>query len=63
MNTFCHLPTQIIKPMLLGHVFDFEKGEQILEGLIIYQGTTFLQQIKHNNMDPFIFLLPNLPQI
>jgi hypothetical protein len=31
MNTFRHLPTQVIKPMLLGHVFDFEKVEQILQ--------------------------------
>jgi hypothetical protein len=63
MNTFYHLPTQIIKLMLPRHVFDFEKIEQILEGLIVYQCMTFPQQIKANNMDPFIFCFPNLPQI
>ncbi len=59
-----HLQTQVIKPMLFGHVLDFEKVEQILEGFIVHQGTTFPQQIKYDNkLDPFIFLLPNLPQI
>ncbi len=36
MNIFHHLPTQVIKPMLLGHVLDFEKVEQILKGLIVH---------------------------
>jgi hypothetical protein len=50
--------------MFFGHVFDFEKVEQIFEGLIICEGMTFPQQIKHNNkLDLLIFLLPNLPQI
>jgi hypothetical protein len=60
MNTFYHLRTQVMKPMLLGHVLDIEKAKQILEGLIVYQCTTFPQQIKQNNMDPFIFIFPNL---
>ncbi len=63
MNNFCHLPTQVIKPMFLGHVLDFEKAEQILEGLIVCQCMTFPQQTKQKNMDPFIFIFPNLPQI
>jgi hypothetical protein len=64
MNTFCHFQTQVIKPMLLGHVLDFEKVEQILEALIVHQGTTFPQQIEYDNkLSPFFFLLPNLPQI
>jgi hypothetical protein len=50
--------------MLLGHVLDFEKVKQILERCIVHQGTTFPQQIKYDNkLDPFLFLLPNLPQI
>jgi hypothetical protein len=64
MNILRYLPTQVIKAMLLGHVLDFEKVEQFLEGLIVHQGTTFLQQIKYNNkLDHFLFLFPNLPQI
>lgn len=64
MNTFHHLPTQVIKPMLLGHVLDFKKVEKIFEGLIVHQGTTFPQQIKYDNkVNHFLFLLPNLPQI
>jgi len=64
MNIFRHLPTQVIKPMLLRHVLDFEKVEQILERLIVHQGTTFPQQIKYENkLDPFLFLLPNFSQI
>jgi hypothetical protein len=50
--------------MLFGHVLDFEKVKQIFEGLIVCEGMTFPQQIKHNNkLDLFIFVLPNLPQI
>jgi hypothetical protein len=63
MNIFCRLQTQVIKPMLLGHVLDFEKVKQILKGLIVRQGMTFPQQIKYDNkLNPFFFL-PNLPQI
>jgi hypothetical protein len=57
------LRTQAIKPMLPKHVFDFEKIKQIFEGLVFYQCTTFPKQIKQNNMDIFLFLFPNLPQI
>jgi hypothetical protein len=36
MYTFYHVPTQAIKPMLHGHVLDFEKAKHILERLIIH---------------------------
>jgi len=55
MNILRHLPTQVIKPMLLKHVLDFEKVEQILERLIVHQGTTFPQQIKYDNKLDAIF--------
>jgi hypothetical protein len=38
----CNLPTQDIRPMFLGHVLDFEKIEEILEGFIICHGMMFL---------------------
>ncbi len=63
VHALCNVPTQVIRPMFLGHVFDFEKIHQILEGFIISHRTILHQQIKYDNkLDLFNFLLTNLPQ-
>jgi hypothetical protein len=63
MHVFCDVPTQVIRLMLLEHVFDFEKMDQILEGFIISHRTIRPQQIKYDNkLNLFIFLLTNPPQ-
>lgn len=63
VHALCNVQTQVIRPMLLGHVFDFEKIDQTFEGFIISHRTILPQQTKYDNkMDLFIFLLTNLSQ-
>jgi hypothetical protein len=38
MHILHNPPTQAIKPMFLRHVLDFEKTEEVFEGLIIDMG-------------------------
>jgi hypothetical protein len=48
MHIFFDVPTQIVKPMLHGHVFEFEKMKEVLEGFTISHGMAHLQQVKPN---------------
>jgi len=44
MHIFYDVPTKVIKLMFIGHVFNFEKTKEVLEGLIIHHGTSFLNK-------------------
>jgi len=44
MHIFCDVPTKVIKLMFIGHVLNFEKTKEVLEGLVIHCGTSFLNK-------------------
>jgi len=44
MHILCDFPTKVIKLMFIKHVFNFEKTKEVLEGLIIHRGTSFLNK-------------------
>jgi hypothetical protein len=44
MHIFCDVSTKVIKLMFIGHVLNFEKTKEVLEGLIIHCGTSFLNK-------------------